>query len=141
MPWDTIVKEFISLWVVIDPIGSIPVFIAVTVGLASSLRRKVAIKACLFAAVILLFFLLLGQLLLEQLGIALGAFQIAGGMVLFLFALSMIFGDSKPEEETRQIKEDIANLKNDFFKKPFLQKMIIRERFFSVFFCSDNYVF
>tara|TARA_R110002167_G_scaffold76592_8_gene213317 strand:+ start:3524 stop:4144 length:621 start_codon:yes stop_codon:yes gene_type:complete len=110
MNWDIIFKEFISLWVVIDPIGSIPVFIAVTVGLQTSMQKKVALKACLIAASILLFFLLFGQLLLEKLSIDLDAFQIAGGIVLFLFALTMIFGDSKPEEETKTIQGDISHL-------------------------------
>lgn len=110
MNWDTIIKEFISLWVVIDPIGSIPVFIAVTVGLDAAMRKKVAVKACAFAAAILLFFLLLGQVLLEKLSISLDSFQIAGGIVLFLFALTMIFGESKPEEETKKIKGDISHL-------------------------------
>ncbi|MFV1872324.1 MAG: MarC family protein [Oleiphilus sp.] len=110
MNWDTIIKEFISLWVVIDPIGSIPVFIAVTVGLTASAQKKVAFKACAIAALILLFFLVFGQLLLEKLSIALDSFQIAGGIVLFLFALTMIFGDSKPEEETRQLEGDLSHL-------------------------------
>lgn len=110
MNWDIIIKEFISLWVVIDPIGSIPVFIAVTAGLQASMQRRVALKACLIAAVILLFFLLFGQILLEKLSIDLDAFQIAGGIVLFLFALTMIFGDSKPEEETKTIQGDISHL-------------------------------
>ena len=110
MNWDTIVKEFISLWVVIDPIGSIPVFIAVTAGLQASAQKKVALKACLIAAALLLFFLALGQVLLEKLSISLDSFQIAGGIVLFLFALTMIFGDSKPEEETKAIQGNISHL-------------------------------
>ena len=110
MNWDIIVKEFISLWVVIDPIGSIPVFIAVTTGLQVSMQRKIAVKATAIAAAILMFFLVLGQVLLEQLSISLDAFQIAGGIVLFLFALTMIFGDSKPDEEKKQIQGNVAHL-------------------------------
>tara|TARA_R110001592_G_scaffold103247_2_gene290992 strand:+ start:29257 stop:29877 length:621 start_codon:yes stop_codon:yes gene_type:complete len=110
MNWDTIVKEFISIWVVIDPIGSIPVFIAVTVGLQASVQKKIALKACTIAAAILLFFLAFGQMLLEKLSISLVSFQIAGGIVLFLFALTMIFGESKPEEETKTIQGDISHL-------------------------------
>lgn len=110
MNWDSIIKEFITLWVVIDPIGSIPVFIAVTVGLKASVQRKVAVKSISIAALILLFFLTLGQLLLEKLNISLDAFQIAGGIVLFLFALTMIFGEGKPEEEKKQIQGSVANL-------------------------------
>ena len=110
MNWDTIVREFIALWVVIDPIGSIPVFIAVTAGLSAAAQRTVAIKAIVVSAAILLFFLVGGQVLLEALDIHLAAFQIAGGIVLFLFALTMIFGESKVEEETRQINPNAGDL-------------------------------
>ncbi|MGL4564609.1 MAG: MarC family protein [Halioglobus sp.] len=108
--WDTVVREFIALWVVIDPIGSIPVFIAVTAGLSAAAQRKVAIKAIIVSAAILLFFLVGGQVLLEALDIHLAAFQIAGGIVLFLFALTMIFGESKVEEEKRQIDPNAGDL-------------------------------
>ena len=66
--------------------------------------------ATAIAAAILMFFLVLGQVLLEQLSISLDAFQIAGGIVLFLFALTMIFGDSKPDEEKKQIQGNVAHL-------------------------------
>lgn len=110
MNWNTVLKEFISLWVVIDPVGSLPIFIAVTAGLSVSQQRAIAIKATFIAAAILLFFLVAGQVLLEALDIHLEAFQIAGGIVLFLFALTMIFGDSKVEEEKRQISDNIGHL-------------------------------
>ena len=109
MDWTTIVREFIALWVVIDPIGSIPVFIAVCAGLSAAAQRKVAIRAIVVSAAILLFFLVGGQVLLEALDIHLAAFQIAGGIVLFLFALTMIFGESKVEEETRQINPNASD--------------------------------
>ncbi|MGZ9810054.1 MarC family protein [Pseudoroseicyclus sp. H15] len=96
---DQFLQEFITLWVVIDPIGTVPVFLAVTVGMTPAARRKVALRAVLVSAVVLLSFILLGQLVLEALGLGLPSFQIAGGMVLFLFALSMIFGPAKPERE------------------------------------------
>ena len=106
MNWDTFLKEFISLWVVIDPIGSIPVFIAITAGMSAAARRAMAVKATVIATAILLFFLIAGQILLEALDIHLEAFQIAGGIVLFLFALTMIFGDSKIDDEKKQITGD-----------------------------------
>lgn len=54
---------------------------------------------------ILLFFVVAGEIILTAMGIPLSAFQIAGGIVLFLFALSMIFGESKPEEEVRMVED------------------------------------
>ena len=96
---------FIVFFAVTDPIGTVPVFIAVTRGYDAAAKRKIALIASAAAAGILLFFAIAGELLLTAMGIPLPAFQIAGGIVLFLFALSMIFGESKPEEEVR-IAED-----------------------------------
>ena len=93
------------LWVVIDPIGTIPVFVAVTAGLRAAQRRMIAQRASLVAAGVLMFFLVAGQFLIDALGIGLPAFQIAGGIVLFLFALTMIFGESKPESEMAEIED------------------------------------
>lgn len=97
-------ERFITLWVVIDPIGTIPVFIAVTAGMAASDRRKTALLATVVSVGVLLFFLMLGQILIDALGISLLSFQVAGGIVLFLFALTMIFGDSKPESDKRSVE-------------------------------------
>jgi multiple antibiotic resistance protein len=102
----TIIEQFVILWVVIDPIGTIPVFVAVTAGLEASNRLKVALHAALVAAGVLVFFLVVGQFLIDALGISLPAFQIAGGIILFLFALTMIFGDSKPQAETNDLQSD-----------------------------------
>ena len=95
---------FIFFFAVIDPIGTVPVFLAVTRGYDAVEKRKIALLASLAAAGILLFFAIAGELVLTAMGIPLPAFQIAGGIVLFLFALSMIFGESKPEEELKIVK-------------------------------------
>ncbi|MFH1302849.1 MAG: MarC family protein [Planctomycetota bacterium] len=100
--WENILKDFIYLWAVIDPIGSIPVFIAVTSGTSITVQRQIAYRAIITAALVLLLFIVGGQLLLDALEIPLSAFQIAGGLVLFLFALTMIFGESKPESEIEE---------------------------------------
>ena len=107
LDWDSLIREFVTLLVVIDPIGTIPIFIAVTVGTRAVTRRRIAVRAVLTAAGLLLFFLVFGQLVLESLGLALGTFQIAGGIVLFLFALTMIFGQSKTETEMADLHEKI----------------------------------
>lgn len=95
---------FIVFFAVIDPIGTVPVFIAVTRGYETQEKRKIALIATFFSAAILVFFVVVGELILNAMAIPLSAFQIAGGVVLFLFALSMIFGESKPEEESRLAK-------------------------------------
>lgn len=97
-----LIERFVTLWVVIDPIGTVPVFIAVTAGMDSIARRKTALQAALVSAGVLLFFLAFGQLLIEALDIGLNSFQVAGGIVLFLFALTMIFGEAKSETDQRQ---------------------------------------
>ncbi|UUV07552.1 MarC family protein [Ruegeria sp. YS9] len=103
---NNLLEHFVTLWVVIDPIGTIPVFIAVTAGLEAAARRKIALLASIISAGVLLFFLVFGQLLIEALDIGLNSFQVAGGIILFLFALTMIFGESKQEIEQRQAEED-----------------------------------
>ncbi|MDA0702448.1 MAG: MarC family protein [Proteobacteria bacterium] len=100
----SLIEQFIILWVVIDPIGTIPVFIAVTARVEPSRRWKVALDAVLVATGVLMFFLVAGQFLIDALGISLVSFQIAGGLVLFLFALTMIFGDSKPAKEAGDVR-------------------------------------
>lgn len=97
-------SSFIFLFAVIDPIGSIPVFMAVTKNFSDKERKTTAIRAVLISAAILIFFIVAGELILNAIKIPLPAFQIAGGIVLFLFALTMIFGDSKPEEEIKKLK-------------------------------------
>ncbi len=99
LDWSIIVHDLITLWVVIDPIGTLPVFMAVTYGFAAKERNRIAWRAVLTAFVVLLVFILIGQIVLDALEIALPSFQIAGGIVLFLFAMRMIFGPGKPEED------------------------------------------
>lgn len=98
------VAVFITFIAVIDPIGTVPVFIAVTHKYDLKTKRRIALLATFVSACILLFFLVMGEVLLTALSIPLPAFQISGGIVLFLFALNMIFGDSKPEEEIKLIE-------------------------------------
>ncbi|MBU2869301.1 MarC family protein [Colwellia sp. E2M01] len=92
---------FIFFFAVIDPIGTVPVFIAATRQFDEKTKRMIAIKATLFATAILMFFVIAGEVILNAMGVPLSAFQIAGGIVLFIFALSMIFGDGKPETEIK----------------------------------------
>ncbi|UXD87703.1 MarC family protein [Thalassolituus hydrocarboniclasticus] len=96
-----LIATFIFFFAVIDPIGTIPVFIAVTALHNEATRRKIALQATLFSGAILLFFVVAGEIILTAINIPLSAFQIAGGIVLFLFALTMIFGEGKPAEEKR----------------------------------------
>lgn len=103
-----IITQFVVLWAVIDPIGSVPVYLSQTQHLTLKQRRKVALKAVTIATGVLVFFLVAGQLLLEAMQIPLPAFQAAGGLVLLLFALTMIFGESKPEQ-AQKLTQDVSH--------------------------------
>jgi multiple antibiotic resistance protein len=108
MELSEIIKSVASLWAVIDPVGTVPVFIAVTKKHADQDKRKIALQAVLISAGILIFFLAAGQLVLDAMEVPLDAFQVAGAIILFLFALTMIFGESRPEQEvqlTRHYRE------------------------------------
>lgn len=96
-----LVATFIVFFAVIDPIGTVPVFIAATRQQDSRMKKRVALIATLAATGVLVFFVVAGEIILTAMEIPLSAFQIAGGIILFLFALSMIFGESKPESELK----------------------------------------
>lgn len=100
-----ILTSFFLMFAVIDPIGSIPVYLEATKNFDTAHKKKIAIRASVIAFLILLFFIVIGQIILEGMSVSLDAFQISGGIILFLFALTMIFGDGKPEQEKNQITD------------------------------------
>lgn len=89
---DFIINAFATLFVTIDPVGLAPMFLAITSGMSSPDRRRVAIRATITAAIILMVFFVAGQSVLNVLGISVSAFRVAGGILLFLIALEMVFG-------------------------------------------------
>lgn len=100
-----IITTILFLIAVIDPLGSVPVYLEATKRLNPHHKRKVAIRASFIAFIILLFFIVVGQFILEGMEVTLQAFQISGGVILFLFALTMIFGEGKPESEKHLITD------------------------------------
>lgn len=100
-----ILNTVFVLIAVIDPLGSIPVFLEATKKIDSKYKKIIAFNACITAFLVLLFFITVGQIILEGMEITLEAFQISGGIILFLFALTMIFGEGKPESEKHLIKD------------------------------------
>jgi multiple antibiotic resistance protein len=85
-------QNLVTLIVVLDPIGSIPIFLHATAHVGSRERAKVAFIATAVALLVLMLFLYLAQYLLDEMHIGIPAFEIAGGAVLLVFALRMIFG-------------------------------------------------
>jgi multiple antibiotic resistance protein len=94
-------SAFVTFFVVIDPPGCAPIFAGLTSGADAAHRRSMALRSVAIAAAILLFFALLGEDLLEKLGITLAAFRIAGGIMLFLIALEMVFERRTARREHR----------------------------------------
>ncbi|HEX8383479.1 MAG TPA: MarC family protein [Sphingomonas sp.] len=96
------VSAFLTFFVVIDPPGCAPIYAGLTAGVDAHHRRAMAVRAVFYAACILLVFALFGEDLLRGLGISLSSFRIAGGIMLFLIALEMVF------ERRTQRREDRA---------------------------------
>ena len=92
MPLDFAISALLTLFVVVDPVGLTPTFLAVTHGLPRAARRSVALRASLIAGAILIGAALIGDWLFRTLGISLAAFRIAGGLLLFAIAFEMLFG-------------------------------------------------
>ncbi|MDI1295178.1 MAG: MarC family protein [bacterium] len=98
------ISAFITLFVVIDPPGCAPIYASLTNGASVTQRRSMAIRATGIAAAILLIFALWGKQLLGTLGIALDSFRIAGGIMLFLIAMDMVFEKRTERREDRAQK-------------------------------------
>ena len=97
-------SAFITLFVVIDPPGCAPIYVGLTTGASETQRRAMAVRACLIAGTILLIFALFGEKLLAALHIELNAFRTAGGIMLFLIALDMVFEKRTERREARAEK-------------------------------------
>ena len=98
---DFALSAFVTLLLVVDPVGLVPAFLAVTTGMADKDKRAIVLRAPAIAASILVVIALIGNWLLRQLGIGIPAFQIAGGLLLFGVSYRMIFGD-RPHREARE---------------------------------------
>jgi multiple antibiotic resistance protein len=105
---------FSAVFFVVDPFAAVPIFLAITRGDDAARRRRTALVASIAAFVILALFALAGGVIFRMFGISLGAFKIAGGLMLLLMALDMMRAvpsrtrTSKEEEEESVAKEDVA---------------------------------
>lgn len=114
MTVEFITSALVTLFVIVEPIALVPIFLAVTPGFTASQRRQVAWRACLIAFLILAACAFFGDWLLRMLGISLPAFRIAGGLLVFWIAFEMVFGlrASRKGETAREAvdKEHIVNV-------------------------------
>jgi multiple antibiotic resistance protein len=111
---EQLVKFFVVFFVVVDPISLIPLFAGLTQGASPHYQKKMAGKASGIALGICVLFALVGAKFLHIMGIALSSFRIAGGTLLFLIALDMVFArtsgtrSTTPEQEESKMREDIS---------------------------------
>jgi len=107
-----LVKAFLTLFVVIDPIGLTPIFISIAGNHSAAEQARIARRAVLVAGAIVLAFTLGGTLLLRYLGISIEAFQVAAGVLLLKIAIDMVFAqrqrETAEEEKEAQLREDIS---------------------------------
>ena len=89
---EKMVRDFMTLWTTIDPVGTLVLFAALTAGLSDSERRATALRAIMYSAGVLLGAVVVGQVILTALGIRMISIQVAGGTILFIFSLQMVFG-------------------------------------------------
>jgi len=94
-------SALVTFLVIIDPPGCAPIFASLTRGTPANHRRSMAIRSSLIAWAILIFFALLGRPMLHALGISLASFRIAGGIMLFMIALDMVFERRTQRRESR----------------------------------------
>ncbi|MGR3501501.1 MarC family protein [Pseudaestuariivita sp.] len=104
-----LITAFVTLFVVIDPIGLAPLFAALTQGMSPARRRAVGLRACAVAMGVLLLFGVFGEAVLAFVGISMPAFRIAGGLLLFLTALEMLFERRTKRREDRNEEEDTSD--------------------------------
>lgn len=99
---------FATMFVMIDPIGLTPMFAALTAGLSLRARMTVAVRGILVAGVILIIFAVVGDQFLEVIGVSLPAFRIAGGIMLFLLSIEMLF-QKRTERREKETGEALAD--------------------------------
>jgi multiple antibiotic resistance protein len=97
-------SALVTFFVVIDPPGCAPIYAGLTHGATPAHRRSMAIRAVVVAAIILFVFAAVGEAMLKALGVSLAAFRIAGGIMLFLIALEMVFEKRTERREDRAAK-------------------------------------
>jgi len=108
--YEAFIAAFIGLFVIVDPIGIAPVFAGLTQGTDTSHKRTMAIKGTIVGTLILVFFALVGKPFLHALGISMDGLRVAGGLMLLIIALEMVF------EKRTERKQESAEKLDDYFE-------------------------
>ena len=118
-----LVKALVALFTIIDPVGLVPVVLALTAGMPTRERTSVILRATVIAAAVIAIFGAFGHLIFASLGVTSEAFSIAGGVLLFLVAIDMLFGRQSGARETRREERD-ARMREDISVFPLAIPMI-----------------
>lgn len=102
------INSFTTLFVIMDPVGNAPIFLALTAGMTAVDRRRIALRGVVVGAAILTLFALAGDAVLSFAGISMPAFRVAGGILLFLTALDMLF-EKRTERREKRAEEETAD--------------------------------
>ncbi len=106
-----LIPIFVTLFVIVDPLGLVPVFIVLTQGTNAAHRRRMAVRACITSFLILATFAVVGESVLGIFGIHMPAFRISGGTLLFLIALEMLFErrSQKRNQRAEQVHQELED--------------------------------
>src|SRR5256885_3243568 len=103
-------KDFATIWTTIDPIGNVAIFAGLTASLTRAERRRTALRATVYAAVILVVAVVAGQIILDAIGIHLHSLKVAGGIILFLLWFQILFRRLDAQTGTPQPGRGLARL-------------------------------
>jgi multiple antibiotic resistance protein len=104
---DELLKFFVLLFVVVEPVTLVPVFAGLTDGASERYKRKMSLKAVTISGIVLALFALAGAWFIRMMGISIDAFRIAGGVMLFLIALEMVFARESGTKTTSEEKNEV----------------------------------
>jgi multiple antibiotic resistance protein len=107
MDLSRIIEVFITFFIIVDPVGVVPIFIAITAGASRKLRKTIAYRAVVFSIFVVLLFSFFGKYILFFLGIDINAFQVAGGILLAILAYDMLNAHTTDIKTTKEEREEI----------------------------------
>jgi multiple antibiotic resistance protein len=107
------ISAFVTFFVVLDPPGMAPIFAGLTENETDAQRRRLALRGTVIAGIILIVFAFVGEWLLRMLGVTIEAFRIAGGLLLFMVAVDMLFAHESPLRRTTEVEDEEAVRRHD----------------------------
>jgi multiple antibiotic resistance protein len=108
--YEKIIRDFVTIWTTVDPISNVALFAGLTASFTVSERRRIAFRASIYATIILIVAVAAGQIILDAIGVQLHSLKVAGGIILFLFGIQMLFGkfDPNPASAAPERGRDLA---------------------------------